>query len=50
MNHDAQQEIHYRLLKLLAEEPQMRQKDMAERMGISVGVVNYCIRKPARRA
>jgi hypothetical protein len=39
MNHDAQKEIHYRLLKL-----------PAERMGISAGVVNYCIRKPARRA
>jgi EPS-associated MarR family transcriptional regulator len=49
MNYDAQQEIHYRLLKLLAEEPQMRQKDMAKRMGISVGVVNYCIRELAKQ-
>ncbi len=47
MNHDNKQEIQYRLLKLLAEEPSMRQKDMARRMGVSVGVVNYCIRELA---
>ncbi len=35
------------MLKLLAEESSMRQKDMARRMGISVGVVNYCIRELA---
>jgi hypothetical protein len=39
MNDLSQKEIHYRLLKLLA-----------ERMGIRVGIVNYCIREPVRKA
>jgi EPS-associated MarR family transcriptional regulator len=43
MNNAWQQEIHYRLLKLLAEEPQIGQREMAKKMGISVGVTNYCI-------
>lgn len=43
MNETSEQEIHYRLLKLLADEPRLRQLDMAKRMGISVGKVNYCI-------
>ena len=49
MNHDSRQEIRYRLLKLLAEEPQIRQRDMADKMGVSVGVVNYCLRELARK-
>ena len=43
MNETFEQEIYYRLLKLLADEPRLRQRDMAKRMGISVGKVNYCI-------
>jgi len=43
MNETFEQKIHYRLLKLLADEPRLRQLDMAKRMGISVGKVNYCI-------
>ncbi|MDZ7696723.1 MAG: MarR family EPS-associated transcriptional regulator [Deltaproteobacteria bacterium] len=38
-----EQEIHYRLLNLLADEPQLRQRDMARKMGVSVGKVNYCL-------
>ena len=49
MNHTLEQEIHYRLLTLLADEPQLRQLDMAERMGISVGKVNYCLSELAKK-
>jgi len=42
------QEIHYRLLNLLADEPRLRQQDMARMMGISIGKVNYCIAELAR--
>jgi EPS-associated MarR family transcriptional regulator len=49
MNHPFEQEIHYRLLNLLADEPQLRQRDMAKRMGISVGKVNYCIAELAKK-
>jgi len=43
MNHSYEQEIHYRLLKVLSQDPQLGQRDMAKRMGISLGKVNYCI-------
>jgi len=43
------QEIHYRLLNLLADEPRIGQRDMARRMGISIGKVNYCITELARK-
>ena len=43
MNHAYEQEIRYRLLKILAREPQLGQRDMAKRMGISLGKVNFCV-------
>jgi len=49
MNHTYEQEIRYRLLNLLADEPQLRQLDMARMMGISVGKVNFCISELAKK-
>ena len=49
MNHTYEQEIRYGLLKLLADEPQLRQLDMAKEMGISVGKVNFCISELAKK-
>ena len=49
MNHTYEQEIRYRLLNLLADEPQLRQLDMAKMMGISVGKVNFCISELAKQ-
>ncbi len=49
MNHTYEQEIRYRLLNLLADEPQLRQLDMARMMGISVGKVNFCISELAKQ-
>lgn len=37
------EELRYKLLKLLAEEPQISQRDLAGRLGISVGKTNYCL-------
>jgi len=42
-------EIRYRLLTLLAEEPRLRQLDMARHMGISVGKVNFCLAELAKK-
>ena len=36
-------DLRYRFLKLLAEEPQISQRDVARRLGISVGKANYCL-------
>ena len=49
MNQAFEQEIHYRLLNLLVDEPQLRQLDIAKKMGISVGKVNYCIAELAKK-
>ena len=36
-------DVRYKLLKLLAEEPQISQRDLARRLSISVGKANYCL-------
>ena len=49
MNHVYEQEIHYRLLKILAEEPKLGQREMAKKMGISLGKVNFCVSELAAK-
>ncbi|MDW8468767.1 MAG: MarR family EPS-associated transcriptional regulator [Burkholderiales bacterium] len=34
----------YRLLKLLEQNPELSQRQLAEALGVSVGKVNYCLR------
>lgn|SRR5690606_4310386 len=36
-------EYSYKVLKLLAENPLLSQRDLARELGISLGKVNYCI-------
>jgi len=38
------EETHYHLLKLIQENPDITQRQLAEIMGVSVGKVNYCIK------
>ena len=35
--------IRYRLLKLLDEQPQLSQRELARAMGISLGKTNFCL-------
>jgi EPS-associated MarR family transcriptional regulator len=35
---------HYRLLKLLQDNPELTQRGLAEAAGISLGKVNYCLK------
>ena len=37
-------EIHYKLLKVLEENPDITQRELAARLGISLGKANYCLR------
>ncbi len=39
-----QDEIHYKLLKLLEEAPGITQRELAAKLGISLGKANYCLR------
>ena len=44
-----EQETRYRLLKILAEEHHLTQREMAQRVGISLGKLNYCVTDLAKR-
>jgi EPS-associated MarR family transcriptional regulator len=35
--------MHYRLLKVLEERPDLSQRELARELGISLGKVNYCL-------
>ena len=48
MNKPQDQEIHYNLLKTLSRAPDLTQRDIARRMGISLGKVNYCLSELAK--
>jgi EPS-associated MarR family transcriptional regulator len=37
-------EVHYRLLKAIEEQPHATQRELAEKLGVSLGKANYCIR------
>jgi len=39
-----QDEISYKLLKIIEEEPHLSQREIAARMGVSLGKANYCLK------
>ena len=43
MNKPDDSEIRLRLLKLLEKEPKLTQREMNQKMGVSLGKINYCI-------
>lgn len=45
VNADMQdQSLHYNLLKLLEENPNLSQRELAQRLGVSLGKTNYCLK------
>jgi len=38
------EEIRYRILKLLEKKPDISQRELSRELGISLGKVNYCLR------
>jgi EPS-associated MarR family transcriptional regulator len=36
-------EIQFKLLQLLKDEPQLTQRELSKRIGISLGMANYCL-------
>ena len=38
------EQTRYRLLKLLESNPELSQRQLADRLGVSVGKVNFCVR------
>ncbi len=43
------EDVHYKLLKLLHDESDLSQRELAKRLGISVGKTNYCIKALAEK-
>jgi EPS-associated MarR family transcriptional regulator len=37
-------DVHFRVLHLLEKEPSLTQRELAEKLGISLGGVNYCLK------
>ncbi len=40
----AQDDIQFRVLKLLQEQPDLKQRELADKLGVSLGKTNYCLR------
>jgi EPS-associated MarR family transcriptional regulator len=38
-------DVHFRVLRLLEEQPTLTQRELAEKLGISLGGVNYCLKR-----
>ncbi len=43
------EEVRYQLMRLIAANPHMSQRDAAHQLGISLGKVNYCLKALVRR-
>ena len=39
-----QEDTNFRVLRLLSEQPELSQRQLAERLGISLGAVHYCLK------
>ena len=39
-----QQDTYFRVLRLLQENPDLSQRELAKRLGVSVGALNYCLK------
>jgi EPS-associated MarR family transcriptional regulator len=39
-----QDEIHLKVLRLLQDNPQLNQREMADALGVSLGKTNYCLK------
>ncbi len=39
-----QEEKHYKMMRLLEENPDLTQRELAQSLGVSVGSVNYCLK------
>jgi EPS-associated MarR family transcriptional regulator len=37
-------DVHFRVLHLLEEEPELTQRELAEKLGISLGGANFCLK------
>ncbi len=43
------EDTHYQVLKILEQNPQISQRELANEMGVSLGKVNYCLKALSTR-
>jgi len=43
-NESVVNEMHYKVLRLLEDNPELSQRDVAQELGVSLGKINYCLR------
>ncbi|MDE8653006.1 MarR family EPS-associated transcriptional regulator [Novosphingobium album (ex Liu et al. 2023)] len=41
---EAREDVHFRIMRLIAEHPNLSQRQMANELGISLGRINYCLK------
>ncbi len=41
---EVQEEARFQILRLLHENPELNQRELGERVGVSLGAVNYCLK------
>lgn len=41
---DLQEDTNFRVMRLLQENPDLTQRELAEKLGVSVGGLNYCLK------
>lgn len=46
---DSKEDIHFRVLRLLQNNPNLTQRQIAEALGVSVGRTNYCLKAVAEK-
>jgi EPS-associated MarR family transcriptional regulator len=39
-----QEDTHFRIMRLLQEDPDLTQRELADKLGMSVGGLNYCLK------
>ncbi len=44
-----QEEARFQILRLLHENPELNQRELGERVGVSLGAVNYCLKSLVER-
>jgi len=49
MNKPLEQDIRYRLFKILSDDADLNQREIARKMGISLGKTNYCLSEFTRK-
>lgn len=49
LDHQVSDEVRYRVFKILASDPNVSQRALADQLGVSLGKVNYCLQELVKK-